>query len=389
MCTGIDPFGFRFSFMQPIAMRQLLTVYVALFVYISVRLGRFLFTLCKQALVRQRHLSILCCCCCCLFASYLTTLPPSVLFTALLCPYILPAISLTQFEKLVAYAHFARFFLLRFRRRFHSVLADTRIRTRAFAFRFSLCCSVRFGSAPANSHLRKGLHDLHALNIASALQKQNKNQTKQNQIRFKNQKCRECFVLTCNKMLKLFKKTKDKIPKSEIINEPKEPQKPAISKCGKPLLLDNSRWERRLHKELMSLIKEPPPGVTVDTESVQQNLSEWKINIKGFEGTLYEGEDFQLLFKFNNKYPFDSPEVTFIGSNIPVHPHVYSNGHICLSILTEDWSPALSVQSVCLSIASMLSSCREKKRPPDNTLYVKTCNKNPKKTKWWYHDDSV
>lgn len=25
------------------------------------------------------------------------------------------------------------------------------------------------------------------------------------------------------------------------------------------------------------------------------------------------------------------------------------------------------------------------KRPPDNTFYVKTCNKNPKKTKWWYH----
>lgn len=75
----------------------------------------------------------------------------------------------------------------------------------------------------------------------------------------------------------------------------------------------------------------------------------------------------------------------FIGTNIPVHPHVYSNGHICLSILTDDWSPALSVQSVCLSIVSMLSSCKEKKRPPDNSFYVKTCNKNPKKTKWWYH----
>lgn len=40
----------------------------------------------------------------------------------------------------------------------------------------------------------------------------------------------------------------------------------------------------------------------------------------GVEGTLYEGEHFQLLFKFNNKYPFDSPEVTFVGDNIPVHP---------------------------------------------------------------------
>ncbi|XP_069777302.1 ubiquitin-conjugating enzyme E2 W isoform X2 [Narcine bancroftii] len=108
--------------------------------------------------------------------------------------------------------------------------------------------------------------------------------------------------------------------------------------------------------------------------------------MEGAPGTLYEGEKFQLLFKFSSRYPFDSPQVMFTGENIPVHPHVYSNGHICLSILTEDWSPALSVQSVCLSIISMLSSCKEKRRPPDNSFYVRTCNKNPKKTKWWYHD---
>ena len=48
----------------------------------------------------------------------------------------------------------------------------------------------------------------------------------------------------------------------------------------------------------------------------------------------------------------------------PVHPHIYSNGHICLNILYEDWSPALTIQSVCISILSMLSSANEKMLPP-------------------------
>jgi len=30
----------------------------------------------------------------------------------------------------------------------------------------------------------------------------------------------------------------------------------------------------------------------------------------GVDGTLYEGERFQLQFKFTSKYPFDAPEVS-------------------------------------------------------------------------------
>uniref|UniRef100_A0A8C0UJD2 N-terminal E2 ubiquitin-conjugating enzyme n=1 Tax=Cyanistes caeruleus TaxID=156563 RepID=A0A8C0UJD2_CYACU len=145
---------------------------------------------------------------------------------------------------------------------------------------------------------------------------------------------------------------------------------------------------KRLQKELLAFQNDPPPGMTLDEKSVQNSITQWIVDMEGAPGTLYEGEKFQLLFKFSSRYPFDSPQVMFTGDNIPVHPHVYSNGHICLSILTEDWSPALSVQSVCLSIISMLSSCKEKRRPPDNSFYVRTCNKNPKKTKWWYHDDT-
>ena len=115
----------------------------------------------------------------------------------------------------------------------------------------------------------------------------------------------------------------------------------------------------------------------------------FQIELQGPSKTFYEGESYRLQFKFNMKYPFDSPQVVFAGNLIPVHPHIYSNGNICLSILTEDWSPALSVQSVCLSIISMLSSAKEKVRPVDDSFYVKTCSKNPKKTPWHYHDDSI
>lgn len=35
--------------------------------------------------------------------------------------------------------------------------------------------------------------------------------------------------------------------------------------------------------------------------------------MEGAPGTLYEGEKFQLLFKFSSRYPFDSPQVSTSG----------------------------------------------------------------------------
>jgi ubiquitin-conjugating enzyme E2 W len=84
----------------------------------------------------------------------------------------------------------------------------------------------------------------------------------------------------------------------------------------------------------------------------------------------------------------DSPEVVFL-LPAPMHPHVYSNGHICLNILGDDWSPALTVKSICISIISMLSSATEKGRPPDDVRYSNFSSHGPKNTKFIYHDDKV
>ena len=72
----------------------------------------------------------------------------------------------------------------------------------------------------------------------------------------------------------------------------------------------------------------------------------------------------------------------------PVHEHIYSDGKICLNILYNDWNPKLDVKSVCLSLLSMLSSAKSKKRPPDNdSTVVMSQGQKTRNMQWEFHDD--
>ena len=151
-------------------------------------------------------------------------------------------------------------------------------------------------------------------------------------------------------------------------------------KLAKP----GGRASRRIEKELEKIRREGNPALTI----IDQSPDTWFVAFSGTNGTIYEGEEFTLQVRFPEDYPMEAPEVVF-SSAAPVHPHIYSNGHICLNILSEDWSPALTVESVCISILSMLSSNTVKVRPPDNDRYVSMPRSTPKNTRFVYHDDSV
>ena len=57
-----------------------------------------------------------------------------------------------------------------------------------------------------------------------------------------------------------------------------------------------------------------------------------------------------------------------------------------MSLLADDWSPALSVDKLCQAVLSMLSTATVKRRPKDDRRYMLMAPKNPKKTKWDFHD---
>ena len=107
----------------------------------------------------------------------------------------------------------------------------------------------------------------------------------------------------------------------------------------------------RLTKELEELVKNPPTNCSAGT--VNDDLFHWRASITGPEDTPYFGGIFSLDIHFPTDYPFKAPKMNFITKIY--HPNINSSGAICLDILKDQWSPALTISKVLLSICSLLT----------------------------------
>ncbi|KAF9366006.1 Ubiquitin-conjugating enzyme 13 [Mortierella sp. NVP85] len=121
-----------------------------------------------------------------------------------------------------------------------------------------------------------------------------------------------------------------------------------------------------LKRQLKDLSKNPVEGFSAGLVD-DSNIFEWDILIMGPQDTLYEGGFYKAIMTFPPDYPLMPPKLTF--KTEMFHPNVYPNGEVCISILhppgedkygyeqaSERWSPVHTVETILVSVISMLSS---------------------------------
>ncbi|KAH9597472.1 Ubiquitin-conjugating enzyme E2 [Trypanosoma melophagium] len=109
---------------------------------------------------------------------------------------------------------------------------------------------------------------------------------------------------------------------------------------------------RRIQKELRDLERDPPANTSGGPIN-ENDLFNWKATIIGPEDSPYAGGLFFLNIHFPSDYPFKPPKLQF--TTKIYHPNINNNGGICLDILKDQWSPALTISKVLLSVCSLLT----------------------------------
>ena len=107
---------------------------------------------------------------------------------------------------------------------------------------------------------------------------------------------------------------------------------------------------QRISKELENLKADPPANCSAGP--VDNDIFHWQATIMGPADSPYQEGIFIMNIKFPEDYPFKPPKVTF--ETKIYHPNINLSGGICLDILKDQWSPALTVSKVLLSICSLL-----------------------------------
>ena len=122
---------------------------------------------------------------------------------------------------------------------------------------------------------------------------------------------------------------------------------------------------QRLKKELEDLQNNPPTNCSAGI--IKDDIYHWQATILGPHNSPYENGVFYLRIEFPQDYPFKPPRVSFITKIY--HCNINNTGSICLDILKDQWSPALTISKVLLSICSLMDD-----QNPNDPLMTENAN---------------
>lgn len=103
-------------------------------------------------------------------------------------------------------------------------------------------------------------------------------------------------------------------------------------------------------------------------ELIDDDFFKWEVWFVGPSGTLYENGSFHAVLTFPEDFPNKPPHMRFVEDMW--HPNIYPDGTVCISILhpagpdiynqqesaDERWRPILGVETIMMSVISMLGS---------------------------------
>lgn len=116
----------------------------------------------------------------------------------------------------------------------------------------------------------------------------------------------------------------------------------------------------RIMKEISIIQKSSELFINVDDE---KDMTQFNVMFFGPPDSIYHHGIFLFKMKLSQNYPFTVPSVTFLTGGLingRIHPNLYKEGKVCLSILNtwgkDEWSPLLTIEKVFITIQALLDN---------------------------------
>lgn len=138
----------------------------------------------------------------------------------------------------------------------------------------------------------------------------------------------------------------------------------ALPNSWDPLAIENEEPSPqcllRVKKDIAEFSVRPPYGIFIFPQ--EDNVTKIHTLVVGPSDTPYEGGLFYFVLKCPSTYPTIPPRVRIMTTDagrVEFNPNLYANGKVCLSILGTwfgpQWNPAQTIESVLVSIQSLLN----------------------------------